>query len=131
MEKAVIDFFNNLPEVLQESPALYVTAVCLAAGFGWRKMPIKYCPDTMLFPFVYTVGLLFSLSVVEPVARALGMGLIYASLSIGGYATAMAWLENKEQSLFGFKKAPVASELPDLRNYPPKPVIPPQDKINS
>lgn len=104
MEQQVISFFNNLPEVLQESPALYITAVCFAAGFGWRKLPAKYFPDTLLYPFVYTVGFLIALANIQPVSRAFGMGGIYASISIAFYATGMMWLENKQRTLFGSEK---------------------------
>lgn len=97
----VVWFFNNLPEVLQESPALYITLLGLAAGYLWLKLPPPLFPASLRYPFVMVVSVEAALSVIHDVPRAIGQGFLYGTISIASFATVREWLLNRQRQFLG------------------------------
>ena len=94
------DIYNNLPESLQETTLYYIIGVCWAAGYFCRLLPAKHATPFVRQWAVLCVGMEAALYCVSPPARALGMGLIYSSLSMASYDLGLRAIETLVKYLF-------------------------------
>lgn len=91
--------YDYLPESLQETSMWYVLGVCWATGYFARSLRNKFATPDVLQWLILCTGIEFSLFIIHPIPRAIGMGLIYSVLSMVSYDLVLTQIESKIKAI--------------------------------